>query len=286
MLVNTSPVIVYLAHKPLNRYDSEPLATNTSRTSSPITPIESDLDSKSLNFGLPANSTAEQSQLRKRPFKKQLVFMRTRSDADKLDTEEEEEEDDRDAEIYRLSKSADDLTLSGEEGASSKEETSPKETGSPREEVEASLETASRKIEAILSNSVAKTKTTGFAGFVAGLRKSGRKIKHRHHRRIRVHSDGQRSRSGSTTPVEAQSPSDTPLDSPRKKKKSIQKGRESLLFFSQEKDDMANHTAKFPEEKKEHIPYRQMSADCITTTASRHDSLLEIRSNSAQPPSR
>lgn len=208
--------------------------------------------------------------------------MRTRSDADKLETEEEEE--DRESEIYRLSKSADDLTLSGEDGSS--KEASPKEAGSAKGEVEASLETASRKIEAILSSSEAKTKTTGFAGFVAGLRKSGRKIKHRHHQRVRVHSDGNRSRSGSTTPIEGQSPIESPQDSPRRKKKSVPKGRDSLLFFSQDKDEMVNHTVKFSEEKRDHTPCRQMSADCIMATTSRHELFLERRPNSAQPPSR
>ena len=201
--------------------------------------------------------------------------MRTRSDADKLDTEEEEQNVGSD--VYRLSKSADDLTLSGEDG-SSKE-------ASPKEEVEASLETASRKIEAILSNTDGKSKTTGFAGFVAGLRKSGRKIKHRDRRRMRVHStDDHRSRSGSTTPIEAQSPNESPQDSPRRKKKSVQKGRDSLLFFSQDKDEMVNHSAKFSDEKRDHTTYRQMSADSIISNTSKHE--LEIRSNSAQPPVR
>lgn len=247
--------------------------------STPSTPVDAELDAKPFNnavkstgqaFSIPINSTSEHSQPWKNPFRKQLMFMRSRSDADKLESEEEGGESDD----YRMSKSADDLTLSGEEGTA-------------MEEVEASLETASHKIEEILSHTEAKRKSSALSGFVAGLRKSGRRIKYRHRRRARIYSDSHGSRSGSTTPTEAQYPDDSPQDSPQRKKKFLKKSTVSLLFFSQDKDEISNHSAKLPEEKKDPLPsQRQLSAESITTSSSGRDLSPEAIPNPTPPPTR
>ena len=132
---------------------------------------------------------------------------------------EEETEDDVLGSLRRRSQSIDDI-LSGDEK-------------------EASLETASRKIEAVLGERKAKSSHKPLLSLWTNMRKDSKERK-KQRKRTPSQDDDQteeaRSRSGSTTPVECQSMDNSPYTN-RKKKQSLQKklkkARNSLYLFQQ-----------------------------------------------------
>lgn len=189
-------------HKPINE---------TSQTSPKSSALRT--------FSIPIFPETETSD-KKLPFFERLKT-RSNSDANLISPGlEEESEDDVLGSLRRRSQSIDDI-LSGDEK-------------------EASLETASRKIEAALGERKGKSSHKPLLSLWTNMRKEGKERKKQRKRTPSQGGDDQaeeaRSRSGSTTPVDCQSMDNSPYTN-RKKKQSLQKklkkARNSLYLFQQ-----------------------------------------------------
>ena len=167
-------------------------------------------------FSIPVFPETDTSE--KKLYFSERVKVRSNSDANILcQGLEEEEEDDTLGSLKRRSQSIDDV-LSGDEK-------------------EASLETASKKIEALLGERKVKTSSKPLLSLWTNLRKDSKERKKLRQRAPSINDEQSEeclSRSGSTTPVDCQSADNSPFTS-RKKKQSLQKklkkARNSLYLF-------------------------------------------------------